>query len=377
MTFYLLLAASIVASASAYYDSVIEKGKPHQCVQVLLYDMFGEGWGVDTQLLVNNYSFNLLSDWESGIEVNFTNATQCTSRFHRVCNEEGDFDIRVATNNTRYEWEVFFGVQYLKKSYFGSVDSKVAIHNGKVEFDNIFDATDREENKCQPCEHQGGADSYPISLRDARGKRWFQKAGPKEVVEIDGFSVPAVLVYPRYFIATASSSSNRRLTSGNPLPQLIAEGTMCSPSGNEVCLESLSDGAYTFRVGGKAENDETWTFCNSSGVVGEELFFEIFNGTCSPIEKRDSELICKVAPLVPASVNVALESEVILHGSNGLLVAVEAVCAASFFVVAMMFILSRQKNASVEFEELPQDSEAFAVKKDGNASFLLSKYSKF
>jgi len=65
---------------------------------------------------------------------------------------------------------------------------------------------------------------------------------------------------------------------------------------NEACEIELPEGEYIYRVDGAFDPQKdqiTWTFCETTGGVSEELQFTIDeDGECEPIKKYDLEDIC-------------------------------------------------------------------------------------
>jgi len=261
-----------------------------------------------------------------------------------------------ATVNVTNTWEIIFGVKYLKNSYFGSIDSEVKINRGKVSYSSIFDYTDTVENKCRPCSHRNPSDdniTQAISLHDGPSKSWYKKTG--EFVDIEGFQVPSVLVYPRYYISGSSETD------------LLVENTMCAPKGDEVCVENLPDGEYTFRVGGYAQDDEAWSFCNVSGVVGEQFVFVISGANCTVIgNKAVADHICLWGPEdddVLASYDESLFQDEVLGGFNVVWFA-EVSGVSILLIAAIILIVSKARESRSSFDALPQESEHVLMKKE-------------
>lgn len=341
------------------------------CVDVLLYDTYGDGWGLDTFLQYNNESYALLSDWQAGVPI--SNGSQCSTRVHRFCSDDSKFSFRLNDFSVAPSkgWEVFFAVKYLGKLFYGTVGTEIVIDGFDVEFEKIFDAKP-PKNKCARCPHEANGTSVTFSLNDARGKSWYTKAGP--VVDIAGFEVPAVLVYPKYFITRTPDTPRRRLlTDMEQNGRLISEGSLCDPKGGEVCVEGLENGGnYKFFVSGRAQGDETWSFCNTSGVVGEELHFRMEDGVCYPERKTSAELICVTPPAELSGAGAlspedALDAELLDSAvAPSAAMTVEIVAAGSIFVMALLFVVSKvfKKQDEIKFVELAQSSTHAAGTRD-------------
>jgi hypothetical protein len=96
--------------------------------------------------------------------------------------------------------------------------------------------------------------------------------------------MPSVMTYPRYSIVSGDRTT------------LIHEGTICGAFSTEACEEVLPyDGRFVFRVAGYSEDpDEVrWDFCGESGILGEEVEFEMVKGKCVVVEKRTAEDYCQ------------------------------------------------------------------------------------
>ncbi len=146
--------------------------------------------------------------------------------------------------------------------------------------------------------------------------------------------------------------------------RLIAEGSLCAPKGAEVCVENLEDGNYKFFVSGRAEGDESWMFCSTAGVVGEELHFRMDGGVCYPERKDSAEYRCVNAPerdrYDPVSSEV-LDAELLDSAvAPSVAMTVEMVAAGSLFVLALLFVASKAfkktQGEETKFVELAQSS---------------------
>lgn len=351
---------SLAVALTTLKSCVMAKPAPKEyCADVLMYDTFGDGWGLDTVLHVNNETYNLISDWEAGMPL--SNGSQCSTRVHRFCSEDGKFTF--VLNDTSAvptkAWEVLVAVKYMTKTFFGTVGSEIVTNGGdKVDFENILD-TSAKANKCSQCAHRVSNASlvnytYSIALKDSPRESWYSNKGPN--VNIEGFQVPSVLVYPKYFITMLPA------TGGNGDGVQIAEGSLCSPSpkGNEICSETLMDGTYKFTVSGRAQGDESWSFCNSTGGVGDELLVSVMDGVCSPIAKTSAQHRCEVAPTGLAADPFIQKLDELLEDSTSYylgsfeVLGVVALCVAAVMFVASKFIQKPEDGS----DELPENSQS-------------------
>jgi hypothetical protein len=127
---------------------------------------------------------------------------------------------------------------------------------------------------------------FPFILFDQKGDGWYKGGNQTDVVcpgEVDS-SMPSVITYPRYYIVNSERTT------------IIHKGTICGAFRTEACQEILPhDGKFVFRVAGYDPNPSkvSWEFCGKTGILGEELQFEMVKGKCVPVDKRSADDYCK------------------------------------------------------------------------------------
>jgi len=314
---------------------------PARCADVLLYDTFGDGWNSNVVFQAGQTAtYQLLDKFDSNGAFP-SDQLNCSTRVLQFCDEKESYEFSVHTVNvngtTNNAGEVFWAVHYDHKSYYGTIGSSVVIKGPKVHFSDLYDESPRA-NECSVC-NNNVANGLPITLRDARDNGWFSAQNS----DVAGFHVPNVLIHPRYTVSSSDGSE-------------VAEGTLCH--GQEVtCTESFQDGTYFIRFSGLSQGGESWEFCSTSGIIGEELEFSIAGGSCLPLSKTSNTEQCysNTAPVGPHSVEAALEAEeevfasVLVNDSLSYFLVGTSICFLAFVAVKLVF----KKD---EFASLPTES---------------------
>jgi hypothetical protein len=127
---------------------------------------------------------------------------------------------------------------------------------------------------------------FPFALFDGEGDGWYRGGNGTDQMcpGVPESSMPSVITYPKYSIVSGDRTT------------LIHEGTICGSFSTEACVEVLPyDGKFVFRVAGFTENpnEVRWNFCGKSGILGEELQFQMVKGKCVAVEKRSADDYCQ------------------------------------------------------------------------------------
>jgi len=292
----------------------------YQCVvDILLYDMFGDGWG-NSQLVVT----------ADGITTNYT--LECGHCDRITLRDYCAFSLHIETTDGKEPtnpWEHFWVVGALGQTIVGSfytsikIDEKGPFARRAINYNKTFECEECAHPKPKPPAKKHGKSGHDdsrrnlakkapslatVKLYDEKSDGWFVSRGWNDVCDAEVCTagdtscmstapkIPGALVYPRYFIVSKDKT------------ELIHEGTICSGSrGFEVCQNNLpEDGEYVFRVAGVApdNDDPTWEFCGKTGGLEEELQFRIKDGKCIPGARITSTKYC-----------AGLQSSVVLTGS--------------------------------------------------------------
>jgi hypothetical protein len=240
-----------------------------------------------------------------------------------ICLDESDLDFNITieavdlSKPVRLAWEAFF--KYIDPitglTYYGQQGSIVRI-NGM----NVIETRDlvntnsmAEDNQCERCKHpaplgsphrllgssrdEGGPGGdekakrlplkFPFVLFDGDGAGWWYQGGNGTDDVCAGQSIsnlPNAITSPRYSIMSGDRTT------------LIHEGTICGGFSTEACEELLPyDGQFVFRVSGHSQdpNKVSWEFCGATGILGEEVQFEMVKGNCVVVDKRAAEDYCQ------------------------------------------------------------------------------------
>jgi len=348
---------AIVGLTAAQPPKPKPKPPPHppRCADVLLYDTFGDGWSSNVVFQAgHNVTYQLLDKFDSFNGTFPSDQQNCSTRVLHFCNDKEFYEFSVdAFNGTTNDpitvdnsGEVFWAVHYDRRMYYGTVGSSVVIKGPKVDFSDLYDESPRA-NECHVCNTSNTTSGLYITLKDARNNGWFSVGNS----DVAGFRVPNVLSYPKYTV-TASDGSQ------------VAEGTLCR--GEEVvCTESFKDGTYFIRFSGLSQGSESWEFCGTNGIIGEELQFSIAGGSCLPLSKTSNTEQCysNIAPVGPHSVEVALDANEELfttvssnsHANSAFMTSLNYFIAGCFCAFIVAGVVMKNKFPS-DFEPLPTES---------------------
>jgi len=193
--------------------------------------------------------------------------------------------------------------------------------------------------------------NFPFILFDDEEKRgWFPEFN--ETISIHGFDVPAILIYPKYYIISKDRT------------QIVYEGTMCDAERKEKCMEVLPDNQppheeFVFRAAGwkrgfgayadqnEVKSHESWEFCRRKGKVGDELLFRMVCGVCEPIQMISSDQYCDGIDIV-----VAFSGSVIFSGVSSSLFSADDKSIVQSTLMAIM----KATEITVSAWELSEDN---------------------
>jgi hypothetical protein len=274
-------------------------------VDILLFDLFGDGWG-DSQLMVEI----------DGVK---NNVTLGCGHCSRVSFPDVHCNVSIwmtSADDAVTPWENYWVVNVIGQTLFGGSDSTVSIYHTDVMGMNLIDTN--ETVNCDECLHpqpkgkggkgknknekgrklaKGGKKPPAFAnskLYDEQSNGWFVSSGWTDVCDSCAPgdtnctstvpNMPNFLIYPRYFILNEAKT------------EIIHEGTICSTSrGFELCENVIPhNGDFVFRVAGiEPEGDAaTWEFCGKTGGVNQELQFTMKNGACVAGVKVAAADIC-------------------------------------------------------------------------------------
>jgi len=295
-------------------------GSNHTCLEVTLWDFFGDGWN-GAKLYVEFPDGHVESaaptcDYQP-VHWNFCPETSGTY-----------FMINIEENNTLPQeyWEIFWTakVEYCNASeptlfYTGGYNTtmvweydadsdKWSLHYS----DNLWP----NEDTCEGCGDARACKPKPKPKRDDKDKKDKPKDKPdkdddKNVTEsedIDGdefdapkYGPPAVNVAVTMFSDEGDGwfqtnyHGARWYIFDAVRTHVFFSGTLCDGF-NGRCKICLGDGSYVYRVTGFGRDDEdfdrVWDFCGVTGTYQEELTFHIKKGKCYPDVLRNVSQIC-------------------------------------------------------------------------------------
>ena len=324
------------------------------CVEITLYDTFGDGWGDNVALKVSGENFG-----EEFIYYDCPNNTEFPIVLCFPPTEKIHYDIVTFDPPAKETWEMYWVLRTLGQNgnflfepdfYLGDYDTNMTVTCGDVEVTNPVDYVNET---CSRCKHppkkappKGKSSSSSRSTRsssedvdsnstvaysssneteslDITSNRTeaasVSKSKPKpawpfpfSLYDVDGdgwfnASEAWVPVPQHHCDESVSYSDTRRLIDVLTSPEYIIStidrihdlrrGTMCGDLFQEECEERLPDGKYIFRVTGALSNDEAnnasqWRFCGRSGYSSEELEFKLVKGKCKPGLKISARELC-------------------------------------------------------------------------------------